>query len=226
MGKVGCYRVIVSERVPVPGRSEVIMEGKLVDWDNNSDSIGVIESSEGFLSSNRGVIARSLVKTGNTVPIRYANFSNEPQVLYPGTNIAEFSPVQVIKTVQENKSNPPMNVPSHLTELYEKSTEGMTSVQKKQVAKLLGKYGHIFSKDETDLGRTGIIRHKISVDGNRPIKQPMRRVPVHMQDEVEKQLDHMLEQDIVQPSARPWASPIVLVKKKDGSKRFVSTTDA
>ena len=61
-------------------------------------------------------------------------------------------------------------------------------------------------------GRTGIIKHKILVDNAKPIKQPLRRVPVHMQDEVNRQLDLMLENDIIQPSASPWASAVVLVK--------------
>ena len=73
IGKVGCYRVIVKDGVPVPSRSEVILEGKLVDWNCADDSIGVLESAEEFLSSNRGVIARTVVKAGDKVPIRYAN---------------------------------------------------------------------------------------------------------------------------------------------------------
>ena len=101
-----------------------------------------------------------------------------------------------------------------MTELYERASEGMSSTQKKQIANLLGKYGDIFSKDEHDLGRTGIIKHKISVDNTRPIKQAMRRVPVHMQEEVDRQLELMLEHDIIQPSTSPWVSAIVLVKKR------------
>ena len=108
-----------------------------------------------------------------------------------------------------------------MTELYGRASEGMSSIQKKQIANLLGKYGDIFSRDENDLGRTGIIKHKILVDNARPIKQPMRRVSVHMQHEVvDRQLDLMLQHNIIQPSASPWASAIVLVKKKDGTRRF------
>ena len=40
VGKLGCFRVIITERVPVPSRSEVIVEGQLVDWDSSDDTIG------------------------------------------------------------------------------------------------------------------------------------------------------------------------------------------
>ena len=40
------------------------------------------------------------------------------------------------------------------------------------------------------------------------------------QHEVCKLLDEMLQKDVIQPSASPWASPVVLVQKKDGTMRF------
>ena len=219
-GKIGCYRVVVSEQVVVPERSEIILQGKLQGWKEPPGKIGVLEPTESFLTSNKGMVARTLVKAEEQVPVRCANFSNEPQILYPGMNIAEFCPVQVVREDKASKPTSPRNLPSHLTDLYERSAAGMSSAQRKQIANLLRKYGDTFSSSDSDLGRTGIIKHKIPTSDATPIKQPMRRVPVHMQEEVNKQLDMMLENDIIQPSTSPWASGIVLVRKKDGTKRF------
>lgn len=44
---------------------------------------------------------------------------------------------------------------------------------------VLLKYSDIFYKSDTDLDRTGIIRHKIPTGDARPTKQPLRRVPEH-----------------------------------------------
>ena len=219
-GKIGCNRVVVSEQVVVPGRSEIILPGRMEDWNGQLDQIGVLEPTESFVTSSSGMVARTLVKAGEQVPVRCANFSNEPKILYPGTNIANFSPVQVVREAETQKPIPSQNLPKHLTELYERSSAGMSSAQKKQIANLLRKYDNTFSSADSDLGRTGIIKHRIPTGDASPIKQPMRRVPVHMQEEVNKQLDTMLENNIIQPSKSPWASGIVLVKKKDGTKRF------
>ncbi|UYV83713.1 K02A2.6-like [Cordylochernes scorpioides] len=53
-----------------------------------------------------------------------------------------------------------------------------------------------------------------------PVKQLPRRLPMTRRDEVAKLIEEMAEQDVIEPSSSPWASPVVLVKKKDGSTRF------
>eukprot|EP00731_Ephydatia_muelleri_P000272 Em0001g272a len=74
-------------------------------------------------------------------------------------------------------------------------------------------------KDE-ELGRTAVVQHSIVTGDAPPIKQPSRPIPVARQHEVRKLLDEILQKDVIQPSASPWASPVVLVQKKDGTMRF------
>lgn len=65
-----------------------------------------------------------------------------------------------------------------------------------------------------------MVRHKIDTGDASPIKQLPRRLPFHQRKEVKLMLDDMETRGIIEPACGPWASPIVLVKKKDGSSRF------
>lgn len=50
--------------------------------------------------------------------------------------------------------------------------------------------------------------------------QPVCRMPFAMKQEVPKQLKDMQELGVIQPSSSPWASPVVMAQKEDGSHRF------
>ena len=50
--------------------------------------------------------------------------------------------------------------------------------------------------------------------------QAPRRIPFTLRGKVSQLVNEMLEQGVTVPSSSPWASPIVLVAKKDGSTRF------
>nr|VZI49393.1 unnamed protein product [Spirometra erinaceieuropaei] len=49
---------------------------------------------------------------------------------------------------------------------------------------------------------------------------PPRRIPFHFREELDKMVENMLQQGIIQPSSSPWAAPVTLVKKKDDSLRL------
>ena len=55
---------------------------------------------------------------------------------------------------------------------------------------------------------------------NPPVRQPVRRISPHKREEASRLLKDMLDKKIIQPSSSLWASPIVLVPKKDGNVRF------
>ena len=65
-----------------------------------------------------------------------------------------------------------------------------------------------------------MVKHEIDTGDAAPIKQPCRRLPLAQRPLVEAELDKMLQADVVEASTSPWASPLVLVTKKDGSVRF------
>ena len=73
---------------------------------------------------------------------------------------------------------------------------------------------------EVERGETDLTEVHINTGDAVPKKQPVRRVPFAVRQEVAKQLQKMLRDGIIQPSSSPWASAIVLVRKKDGSLRI------
>ena len=77
-----------------------------------------------------------------------------------------------------------------------------------------------FSLDKHERGETDLLQFKVDTGDARPKKLPARRMPLAVRDEVAHQLREMQEAGVVQPSRSPWSSPVVMVRKKDGSHRF------
>ena len=69
-------------------------------------------------------------------------------------------------------------------------------------------------------GWTTVIKHEIHVENAAPVRQRAYRIPYSQWEAVKKELDKMLEVGVVCPSTRTWASPIVMVEKKDDGLRF------
>lgn len=89
-----------------------------------------------------------------------------------------------------------------------------------KVRDLLYKYSSVFSAHEVDLGCTDLIAHEIPLVDDVPIRQRYRRIPPSDYDSVKAHINQLLEAQVIRESCSPYASPIVLVKKKDGSLRM------
>ena len=69
------------------------------------------------------------------------------------------------------------------------------------------------------LGSTTLTEHCIGTGDHPPIKLRPRRLPITQKDVVQKELDKMEAQGLIESSDSPWASPLVIITKKDGSVR-------
>ena len=158
------------------------------------------------------------MEVNTTLPLRILNPTDTVQTIHKGSMVAKLSPVDVVGKSSHNGGRG--KLPSYLDSLFNESTRDLDDVDREKVKGLLIRYSSLFSSSKTDIGRTDVTRHHINTGTNAPIKQPPRRVPFNRKKEIDEQLSSMLDNDVIEPSSSPWASLVVLVKKKDGSFRF------
>ena len=111
-------------------------------------------------------------------------------------------------------------VPSSLKLLAEKTAEMLNDEQSRKITNVPLRYQDVFSKSESDFGRASGVQHKIDTANSSPVKQNPRRLPLGKRQEADSAVEKMYEQGIIDKSTSPWCSPVVLVRKKDGTTRF------
>ena len=92
---------------------------------------------------------------------------------------------------------------------------------KLDLEKLLLEYDELFMKHKADIGRCKIAKHRIEVEPDAiPHREGARRMSPEKADKANNEVQNLLALGMIQPSFSPWASGIVMVKKKGGELRF------
>lgn len=93
----------------------------------------------------------------------------------------------------------------------------LTPDQHQEVIKLLTEFDPVM----TDVpGKTTLTEISLTLTTTEPVRSKAYPVPYHYKDTVVDEIKQMLRMNIIEPSQSPYASPIVLIKKPDGSVRF------
>ncbi|KAJ3689593.1 hypothetical protein LUZ61_018757 [Rhynchospora tenuis] len=92
--------------------------------------------------------------------------------------------------------------------------------EKLQLADILDKYKAVF-QEPCALPPSRTVDHSIPlIPGTSPVSQRPYRYSYFQKLKIEKIIAELLKNNLIQPSASPFASPILLVKKKDGTWRL------
>ena len=86
---------------------------------------------------------------------------------------------------------------------------------------ILTEFDDLFMKHKADIGRCTIAKHPVEVEpGAVPHREGARRMSPEKAERANQEVRNLLALGMIQPSLSPWASGIVMVKKKNGELRF------
>ena len=92
--------------------------------------------------------------------------------------------------------------------------------QQQLFLQLINNSADVCASSQIDIERTNILKHDINTGNNTPIaKQAYKSNPVK-KIFIENEIKDMKKCGIIRKSKSPWASPVVIVNKKDGTQRF------
>ena len=162
------------------------------------------------------------------IPIRLVNPSFQPVKIYRRTRLADFEEVDQNVATFELNATEKIEEPSNYeqlekhdySQLPDLSDSILSTDDKVKFRDLFVKYRDVFALSDSELGRTSLVQHVIDTGDATPIKQMPYRTSPEGKQEIDRQVNNMLERGIIQESVSAWSSPVVLVKKKDGSMRF------
>ena len=224
-----------SRRVRVPAYSEVVVWGRARRGPREADFEALVEA----VPDEMGIgVARAVVRVqGGRVPVRLCNPHPYSLVvgryqklgkLYPvdaadvrgsrdlSLSLGDDGTVEVALVGAED--GPTRTLPEEMRALADRTD--LPRGQQEELQAMLSKWKKVFAVHDEDFGQTDVVQHQIHTGDAPPIRERHRPLPPSMYKEMKTLLHGMLEKGVITESCSPWAAPIVLVKKKDGSWRF------
>lgn len=207
----------------IPPRSETVIPVK-IKGDVPPGAIGLIESVPRLAEryNLQGTAALVKVTDGQSVPFRLINPTSKPITLYKGASLGTFSEADgdsdVCPVGDSSPVQPPLQEIDQVPVDLRSST--LNQEQQERLRALLNEYRDVFAVTPKELGRTSLVHHHIDKGDHPPLRSRPYRIPQAQKETIENHINDMLSRDVIQRSASPWASPVVLVPKPDGSSRF------
>lgn len=214
-------RVVVESNLIIPGRHEMIIKAKVKGVEDGT--LGLLETKSCIGKKNDLVAARVIARVDKGyMPVQLINTGYDPVTIYGSTGLGLFEELKEIDSISRQVCSVENNkvLGNKASNLCPVSDADLSDREKCLLGDLLNEFDEIFSRGSDDLGQTSLVEHTIDTGTALPIKQKSRPMPLHRRQEGNEIVDRMLRSGLIVPSNSPWSSPVVLVRKKDGSARF------
>ena len=97
-----------------------------------------------------------------------------------------------------------------------KTGPGLNETECAEFLNLAQEFSSLFTEAP---GTTNFVQHHINLTFNEPVRSKLYPVPYRMRESLKKDIDDMMKMGVIRESNSPYASPVVVEKKKDGSNR-------
>ncbi|KAJ8000232.1 hypothetical protein DPEC_G00202700 [Dallia pectoralis] len=239
--KVGTVKL--QQSVTLMAKKEHLVWGRLPSNTAMSPGSTVMVEATSSRSKPRDIIIGRVVTPlwgDRWVPLKVTNLSDKPVTLkrnckladvFPCLAVEDFELLQGFSQVQSPTSGNACELTPSTADLNRRlGAVGLSDVDidscsvkdaaKEKLVQLLENYHDVFSKHSMDCGEVSGFVHRIRLTDERPFRLPYRRVPPAHYQKLRQVLSEMEEQGIIRKSVSEYASPLVLVWKKDGSLRL------
>ncbi|KAJ8385115.1 hypothetical protein AAFF_G00192560 [Aldrovandia affinis] len=237
--KVGTLKL--QQCVTLQPQSEHLVWGKLpASAPISVGSTVVVEPTQSRCRSSKVLVGRVVTPMWGDrwLPMKVMNPTSEPVVLKRNTKLADVFPCIAaedlsqpdhIQAFPQSVTGAPVtrskeDVRRALEELGLQDLDldacEVSDLWRERLCQIIERYEAIFSQHKLDCGEASDFVHKIHLVDERPFRLPYRRVPPNHYEKLRTAINDMEEKGIIRKSNSEYASPLVLVWKKNGDLRI------
>ena len=232
----GIARIAGRDPVFVPPRASVSVRATGIGNRKKHQQVRevLVESLSSGCEKGLLVLSTLSMVEGNSFWVQVVNVTEEGVTLHPRTRLGtvqlieeEIAPETVAVEVSCNRIVVSARSASSEVDGIQTATCPVdlndafcNSDERQQLENFVMNNADMFSKDEEDLGYTARMPHSIHLRDDEPVASTFRRIPPTQYEEVKRHIQMLLDKKIIQKSSSPYASPVVIVRKKDNSIRL------
>lgn len=210
--------------VTIPAKQRCCIMGNIRLKNNSRNLTFVLEPHEKHHLPGGVFLEASLVdipfKASSKVHVVLHNLSEHPVTLQPRQVVAQVCAAQHVEPLSPNRYAPHHANPAGASLEFNLNDSPIPEYWKERITTKLRSVSEVFAADGLSYGHTRAVKHHIRLHDETPFKERPR--PIHPSDReaVKNHLKELLDAGIIRESESPFASPIVLVRKKNGSIRL------